>query len=70
VHEFLDTIFTVGKLEIGYTRQLAARRGTVPGFGALFAANVVPAALAPRYSGRVAPGFGVFVTLRPARHAM
>ena len=69
-HEFLDAIFTVGKLEIGYTRQLAARRGMAPGFGAMFSANAVPAALAPRYSGRVAPGFGFFVTLRPARHAM
>jgi hypothetical protein len=69
-HEFLDAVFTVGKLEIGYTRQFAARRGMVPGVGGMLSANVVPPALAPRYSGRLAPGFGFFVTLRPARHAM
>ena len=26
--------------------------------------------LAPRYSGQLAPDFGVFLTLRPARHIM
>ena len=34
------------------------------------AVNIVPALLAPRYGGRVAPGFGVFLTVRPSRHVM
>ena len=29
--------------------------------------SIVPEALAPRYGGRVAPGAGVFLTLRAAR---
>jgi hypothetical protein len=38
------------------------------GFGVTTSLNQVPAELAPRYGGRVAPGLGVFANLRPARH--
>jgi hypothetical protein len=38
--------------------------------GGSLAGSLVPAALAPRYGGRVAPGIAVFLTLRPAAHAM
>ncbi len=67
----LDTaILTVGKLQAGYLWHFRSMRGLVPGIGATVAASVVPAALAPRYGGRVAPGIGLFVNLRPARHVM
>lgn len=69
VHES-DEVFTVGKLQGGYARYLTPRRGLQPGFGLSVSASLVPAALAPRYAGRVAPGIGVFVTVRPAPHAM
>jgi hypothetical protein len=68
VHELITSIFTVGKLQGGYTRDLPAWRGVVAGLGGTAAATFLPAALAPRYGGRVAPGFGVFLTVRPARH--
>ncbi len=69
VHES-DGVFTVGKLQGGYVRYLSARRGLQPGFGMSISASLVPAALEARYAGRVVPGFGVFMTLRPAPHVM
>jgi hypothetical protein len=63
-------IFTVGKLQAGYTRYLPARAGVQMGIGGTISASFVPAALGPRYGGRVTPGFGVFFTVRPAAHAM
>jgi hypothetical protein len=68
VEEF-PGVFTVGKLQLGYTRYLAPRHGLQAGVGGSFSASVVPELLAPRYGGRVAPGVGVFLTLRPAAHA-
>lgn len=44
VHESTD-VFTVGKLQLGYTRSLAARRGFEVGAGGLFSASAVPAYL-------------------------
>ena len=41
----------------------AVPRGTV-------SLSVLAPELGPRYSGRVAPGFAVFLSLRPSRHAM
>lgn len=70
VHEALGQVFTVGKVQGGYVRALGSWRGLVPGIGATVAASVLPRALAPRYAGRVAPGAGVFLTLRPAVHRM
>ena len=70
VHEAPGTVFGVGKLQAGYVRYFDAWRGFVTGVGATASVSLVPPALAPRYSGRVAPGFGIFVTVRPSRHAM
>ena len=68
--EFGAAVFTCGKAQVGYVRHLAPRLGVVPGLGASVTMSVVPAALAPRYGGRVVPGVGVFLRVRPARHAM
>jgi hypothetical protein len=68
-HEFGAQVFTVGKLEAGYVRHLRHWGPIAPGVGGMVSANVVPADLAPRYSGRVVPGFSVFLTLAP-RHTM
>lgn len=64
VHESTG-VFTVGKLQLGYTRYFAPRRGVEVGLGGLLSGSAVPASLAPRYGGRIIPGFGVFLTLRP-----
>ncbi|HEX5107443.1 MAG TPA: hypothetical protein VFV95_03315 [Vicinamibacterales bacterium] len=70
VHEAPAEVFTVAKMEGGYVRYSRAWKGIVAGAGGTASVNVVPPALAQRYSGRFAPGFGVFFTVRPARHAM
>jgi hypothetical protein len=67
VHES-NGVFTVGKLQLGYTRYFAPRRGLQTGVGGTVSGGVVPVALIPRYGGRVIPGFGVFATIRPAAH--
>lgn len=69
-HEYGSSVFPVGKLEAGYVRHLKAWHAMTPGIGGVVSANFLPQELAPRYSGRVAPGFGVFLTIRPARHVM
>jgi YHS domain-containing protein len=69
VHES-DDVFTVGRAQGGYVRYLSARRGFQPGFGLSVSASIVPAALEARYGGRVVPGFGIFLTVRPAAHEM
>jgi hypothetical protein len=66
VHEYITSIFTVGKAQLGYLRQLPPIKGWAPGIGAHLNLSMLPALLAPRYNGRVAPGFGVFANLRPA----
>lgn len=63
-------VFTVGRLQGGYVRYLSPRSGLQPGIGMTVSASMVPAALEARYGGRVVPGMGVFLTLRPAAHAM
>jgi len=68
--EETDDVFTVGKLQGGYTHYLAARRGFSVGFGAEVSAALVPAYLVPRYGNRASLGVGVFMTLRPAAHGM
>jgi hypothetical protein len=69
-HEYGARIFTVGKLQAGYARYFASRSGVVPGLGATVAVSLVPGELETRYSGRVAPSFGVFFVVRPPRHLM
>lgn len=66
----LDTVITVGKLQGGYVRYLGPRSGIQPGFGGSVSASFVPVALEARYGGRIVPGFGLFLTLRPAAHVM
>ena len=68
VHES-DGVFTVGKLQGGYTRYFSPRSGLQPGFGGTLSAAIVPEAIQPRYGG-VGVGVGVFLTLRPAAHTM
>ncbi len=68
-HEWQARVFAVGKLQAGYARYAAPRRGLAAGAGAFFSLAFVPEALTNRYLRRAAPGFGLFVTLRPARMA-
>lgn len=68
--EYVRQVFTVGKLQAGYVRHLKPWNGWVPGLGASVSASAVPELLAPRYGGRIAPGFGVFVTIRPGQMTM
>ena len=68
--EFATHVFTVGKLQGGYVRQLKPWNGLVPGFGVSVSASVVPPLLAPRYGGRLTPGFGLFFAIRPRQMMM
>jgi hypothetical protein len=70
VHEEPARVFPVAKMEAGYTRHFTAWKGLVPGVGGVVSINVVPDALAPRYSGHVAVGLGAFFVVRPRQHAM
>jgi hypothetical protein len=63
-------IFTVAKLQAGYTRYLAPWNGLIPGAGAGISAGVVPDSLKSVYGGRVNYGFSLFLTLRPAERPM
>jgi hypothetical protein len=65
-----DEVFTVGKLQAGYTRYFRNVRGLAPGVGASVSAGFVPRSLIPVYGGRASFGFGVFFTVRPAAHGM
>lgn len=68
-HEYATSIFAVGRVQAGYVRDWRAWKGLAAGIGATLSANLVPPELAPRYNGRVALGFGVFLMVRPAHHA-
>jgi hypothetical protein len=70
VHEYITQVFTVAKLQGGYTRNLKPWKGMIPGVGGSVSASLVPPLLAPRYNGRIAPGLGVFLSVRPPRHVM
>lgn len=63
-------MFTVTKLQGGYTWYVREWRGWSPGIGATASASFVPNDLRPAYGSRVNGGFGVFLTLRPAAHKM
>jgi len=69
-HEFATEIFGVGKLEAGYVHNVAAWRGIVAGIGGHFSVALPGPTLAPRYGGRAAPGFGVFLMLSAPKHEM
>ncbi len=68
--EDFDEVFTIAKLQGGYTRYFDAWRGLSPGIGGSLSAGIVPGSLTPVYGDRVNAGVSVFVTLRPARHRM
>jgi hypothetical protein len=68
--QYAALLFTVGKLEAGYTRRLGQRHGLVGSVGGMGMVSLVPPLLAPYYGGRVTPGFGVFLHLRPQAHMM
>ena len=69
-HEYATSVFAVGKLQVGYVHHLPVRKGVRPGIGGSMSISLVSPALAPRYSGIIAPGFGVFFNVQPARHRM
>jgi hypothetical protein len=62
-----ESIFTVGKLQAGYTRYLGAWRSVTPGIGAGWSAGIVPNDLEPAYGSRFNIGFAAYLTVRPAR---
>ncbi|MBA2602508.1 MAG: hypothetical protein H0U94_02880 [Acidobacteria bacterium] len=66
----VDEVFTVSKLQAGYTRNLSTWRGMTPGIGGSVSLGLVPGRLVPFYGRRANPGVGVFVTVRPAAHRM
>jgi len=59
-------VFNVAKIQAGYTRYFGARQGLQPGIGTSISLGLVPKDLTEAYGSRVSPGFGVFLTLRPA----
>jgi hypothetical protein len=69
-HEYSRSLVAPGKVQAGYVRHLPATAGLVPGIGGSIALSLLPPELAPRYFGRVAPSFAMFLSFRPARHAM
>lgn len=63
-------VFSVAKLQAGYTRYLRTWRRLRPGVGGALSFGLVPENLKNVYGRRVNPGLAVFVTLRPDAHRM
>ena len=61
-------IFSVAKLQAGYTRYLSAWRNWTPGIGASVSTGIVPDTLKSTYGSRFNAGFGVYLTVRPVAH--
>jgi hypothetical protein len=70
MHATPATIYTVGKVQAGYARSFQTGSGIVLSAGGTASLSMVPPALVPRYPGRANPGFGLFASVRPARHGM
>ena len=68
MHATPATIYTIGKIQGGYVRSFHHWNGLVLGVGGTGSVSLVPPALVPRYPSRTNPGFGVFASMRPARH--
>ena len=68
--QYAALVFTVGKMEGGFARSLPQRFGFVPSVGAVVMLSVTPTLLSPYYRGRLIPGFGIFLNLRPPAHSM
>ena len=60
-------VFTVAKLQGGYTRYFRNWRGWTPGLGAAISSAIVPRSLEPVYGSRLNPGVAVYATVRPGR---
>jgi len=58
-------VFTVGKVDVGYTRWLADGHGLRAGLGGSVGVSLVPAVLTSFYGGRSPLELTVFLTLRP-----
>lgn len=58
-------MFTVGKLQAGYTRWLRDTGGLRIGVGGSAGVSLIPEALSSAYGGRSAGEFAVFLTVRP-----
>jgi hypothetical protein len=69
-HEYAQEIVPVGKLQVGYAWMRKTRLGAVVGIGGTASVSLLPTTLASRYGGRAAAGFGLFLHVRPERHAM
>lgn len=65
IHELLNDVLTVGKLQGGYTRYFAGAAGLRFGVGGYLSAGFVPKVIEPQYGSRANLGGGFFVTLRP-----
>jgi hypothetical protein len=65
-----DNIFTVAKVQGGYTRYLPMWHGWTPGFGGALSSGIVPRSLEPVYGSRFNTGVSVYLTLRPGAHQL
>jgi hypothetical protein len=65
-----EEAFTVGRVALGWTRDLGALAGLVPGVGGRVAVSLVPGDLEPFYGSRASLGWALFVSLRPAATSM
>ena len=68
LHATPATIYTIGKIQAGYVRSFQPWHGLVLGAGGTASVSLVSPALVPRYPSRANPGFGIFASIRPARH--
>lgn len=62
-------VFGVAKLQMGYARYLRPMAGLQPGFGASVSSGIVAEPLRTVFGSRINRGFGLFASVRPARHA-
>lgn len=65
-----ERVFTVGKLHLGYLRQLGQFAGLIPGIGAGVTVSFVGDDLEPFYGESTPLGFNLFVNLKPGRMEM
>jgi hypothetical protein len=65
-HDIVESV----KLQGGFTHYFRSYAGLTPGAGATAQLSIVPRDLETIYGGRMNPGFGVYLTLRPAGHHM
>ena len=60
-----EEVFTLGKLQAGYTRWLHGTHGVRFGVGGSAGMSIVPEGLATFYGGHIGGEFAVFLTVRP-----